>query len=219
MSKQENSRIKRAYCIDDFERMKFKDFAWGDEWIALFGDTELAGCWLVWGNSGNGKTSFALQLCKHLANNGVKCIYNSLEQGRSKSLQKQIALTRFENKKNFTVLDREPIAEMKERLRRRRSADVIVIDSIQYTLMKYSDYQALKEEFPNKLFVYISHANGKEPRGATATSVRYDADVKLWIEGYRAFSMSRLGGGTYYNIWPQASAAYYNDDLEPSVNS
>jgi hypothetical protein len=207
-------KLNRALSVDDFSRMKFRDFNWSDEWADFFGDTELAGVWIAWADSGNGKTSFALQLCKYLCSHGIRCVYNSLEQGRSKSLQKQILETNFGTAaRRFQALNREPIEDLKIRLRKKQSAQLVVIDSLQYTQMKFSDYKALKEEFPNKLFLFISHAKGKEPKGAVADAVRYDADVKIYIEGYRAFCLSRLGGGAHYDIWPSAAAKYYNEDL------
>ena len=54
--------------------------------------------------------------------------------------------------------------------------------------MTYGDYIQLKEEFPDKLFIIISHARGKNPKGDAATSVMYDADLKIWVEGYVAYS-------------------------------
>ena len=50
--------------------------------------------------------------------------------------------------------------------------------------MTYKDYIQLKEEFPDKLFIFISHARGKNPKGDAATSVMYDADLKIWVEGH-----------------------------------
>lgn len=207
-------KLNRALSVDDFERMRFRDFDWSAEWADFFGDTELAGVWIAWSDSGNGKTTFALQLCKYLCSHGVRCCFDSLEQGRSKSLQKQIINTNFgASARRFTVLNRESIDDLKIRLSKKHSPDFIVIDSLQYTQMKFSEYKSLKEMFPNKLFLFISHALGKEPKGAVAQSVRYDADVKIYIEGYRATCLSRLGGGKFYDIWPEASAKYYNDDL------
>ena len=101
----------------------------------------------------------------------------------------------------------------------RRSAEVVVIDSLQYTMMKFSDYKGFERRISRQSFSSsLATHEARNPRGHTADAVRYDSDVKIWIEGYRAFSMSRLGGGAYYDIWPEASAKYYNDDLEPGEN-
>ena len=51
-----------------------------------FGQPEQNGVWFIWGRSGNGKTSFVLQLCKELTRYG-KVAYDSLEEGDSLTMQ------------------------------------------------------------------------------------------------------------------------------------
>lgn len=185
-------------------------------WKESFGAPELCGSWLIWGASGNGKTRFALQLCKYLCEFG-KVTYNSLEEGLSKSMQKAIIATGMTGvSKKFTLLDQEPIEELKVRLSKRRSPDIIVIDSIQYTGMNYKDYKTLRSEFPHKLFILISHADGKEPAGRVAKSIRYDAFIKIRIEGYKALPVSRYGGGEPYIIWEEGSKKYWGETLKES---
>lgn len=208
----------RAISLDELERSKFTEFDWDGEWFDFFGDIGFEGVMLVWGESGNGKTTFALKLCKYLASKGKKSIYDSLEQGRSKSMQKQIklaGLTSANTRKGmFNLLDKESIDELKIRLRKKHSADFIVIDSLQYSGMNYKAYQELKDEFAGrKLIMLISHAEGRRPAGRVATSIRYDADIKIQCEGYRASCLSRLGGGKPYTIWHEAAAKYYNENL------
>ena len=41
-------------------------------WADAFGEPERIGVWFIWGNSGNGKSSFVMQLCKELAAAGCK---------------------------------------------------------------------------------------------------------------------------------------------------
>ncbi len=208
-------KLNRAISVAELEATKFKDFDWESPWFDLFGDVELAGTWLMHGNTGNGKTQFALQLCRYLAGRGVKCAYNSLEQGRSKSMRKQTRITNMAAvARNFLLLNKESIEDLTLRLRKRRSPDFIVIDSLQYSGITYKQYQALKEEFAHKkLILFLSHADGKKPLGSVANRMLYDVDVKLRVEGYRAFTISRLGGGTPYDIWPEMAAKFYNEDL------
>jgi hypothetical protein len=110
-----------------------------------------------------------------------------------------------EVKGNFLLLDKEPISDLRARLRRQRSPEAIVIDSIQYTGLTYSEYKKLRDEFPKKLFIFISHAEGKEPKGRVAGSVKYDAFVKIWVEGFKAYPMSRFGGGKEFVIWDKGA--------------
>jgi len=208
-------KLNRAVSIDQLERMKFNELPFEGEWRALVGEPEISGSWLIWGNSGNGKTRFALQLCKYLAQ-FCRVAYNSLEEGASKSMKKAFKeVGMSEVKRRVILLDNEPIEELKERLRKRRSPDVVVIDSVQYSGMNYKDYTALRRDFTNKLFILISHADGKNPAGRTAKSIRYDAFVKVWVEGHRAFALSRYGGGEHYDVWPEAAANYYGENLTP----
>jgi hypothetical protein len=206
-------KLNRAISVSQLEAMEFNELPFEGDWQALIGNPELSGSWLIWGDSGNGKTRFALQLCKYLAQ-FCRVAYNSMEEGASKSMKRAFREVGMgEVKCAVILLDNEPVDELKERLRKRRSPDVIVIDSIQYSGLNYRDYVALRSEFTNKLFILISHADGKNPAGRTAKSIRYDAFVKIRIEGYRAFALSRYGGGKPFTIWKEGAEAYYNEDL------
>ena len=94
----------------------------------------------------------------------------------------------------------------------KKSARIVVIDSFQYTLMSYRDYLAFKQQFPDKLIIFISHADGKNPAGRSAKSVMYDASLKIYIEGYRAFSKGRyIGEKGYFDIWPERALKYWGE--------
>jgi hypothetical protein len=188
---------------------KANELDFSGDFLRSFGRPEVTGSWIIWGNPGNGKTRFALQLCKYFAR-FVKVAYNSLEEGASKSIREAILdVGMSEVRNNFLLLDTEPIEELKERLRKQRSPDVIFIDSWQYTGLNYAEYRKLRSEFQHKLFVLISHAEGKSPEGRTAKSIRYDSFVKIWVEGYRAFPASRYGGNEPFTIWDKGAAEFY----------
>jgi hypothetical protein len=211
--KKDGAKLCRAISVSQLETMTFNELPFDGAWAELIGKPEISGAWLIWGDSGNGKTRFALQLCKYMAR-FCRVAYNSMEEGASKSMKKAFREVGMDEvKRNVILLDNEPIVDLKERLRKRRSPDAVVIDSVQYTGMTYRDYTSLRAEFRNKLFIMISHADGKNPAGRTAKSIRYDAFVKIRVEGYRAFALSRYGGGKPFTIWEEGAAAYYNEDL------
>ena len=195
------ARIKRALTIDEFTRKKFVTMAFEGDFKKLIGTPERSGAWIIWGESGNGKTRFALQLAKHLCKYG-RVIYNSLEEGVKLSFQRAIVSTNFKPVANkFQILDQEPIEELIVRLKKQKSAQIIFIDSLQYTELNKNSYKRLINTFPSKLFIFISHAEGKKPKGTTADSIRYDADVKIFVDAYMAYCVSRFGGGKTYSIW------------------
>lgn len=203
--------MARAYSVREVLAKKNPHLPFEGVWAKSFGMPSRTGVWIIWGESANGKSSFAMQLAKELTKYG-KVAYNSLEESLSLSFQENMQRCRMEEAGGrFLVLDREPIAELGIRLKKQRSPDFIIIDSLQYTGMNYKDYKRLKEDFPNKLFVFISHADGDKPKGATATSIQYDADMKIMVRGYRAICKGRFipEAGNHYTIWADAEAKYW----------
>ena len=111
---------------------------------------------------------------------------------------------------DLLLLDRESIEDLKIRLRKRRSPNIIFIDTLQYTGMSYKEYLELINEFRSKLFIFVSHAKGAEPKGAVAEAVRYDSNVKMFVESFHTIPQSRYGGGEPYIIWQKG----YDDFVE-----
>jgi len=192
--------------------MKKEKFAFTGKWEEAFGAPECVGVWFIWGNSGNGKTSFVMQLCKELAKFG-KVGYNSLEEGVSLSMQN--AIQRFnmvEENRKVVFLDGESMEELSERLKKPKQPKFIVIDSFQYTQMNYKAYLKFKEMHRDKLIIFISHADGSNPSGRSAKSVMYDSSLKIWVQGYKAFSKGRFIGSTgQYTIWEEGAFKYWNE--------
>ena len=203
--------MSKAYSTHRLLQLKFNVLDFDGQWLNAIGKPEVRGSWLIYGGSTNGKTRFAMQLAKQLAKFG-KVVFDSLEEGASKSIQQAVQQTNMlEVGNNFNLLDVEPMEELRERLLKDKKIKFVIIDSLQYSGLSYSDYKALKDEFSKKIFVFISHADGKEPAGATAKAIKYDAFVKIWIEGYKAFAQSRYGGGEPYVIWEAGADKYWTE--------
>lgn len=169
---------------------------------------------IVWGNSGNGKSSFLMQFIKPLMDANIgKGLYVSLEEGFEASIQANVLrhLTdEYMGKIEFA--DYEMTYEkLCEKLSKRKSPKFIIIDSLQYWNINYDKYKALKELFPRKTFIFISHADGQHPSGTTAKQIRYDVPVKVRVEGYVAFVVSRFGGNKPFVIWEAGAKKHWGD--------
>lgn len=206
-------RLPRGYAARELIGMKFPTYDFDGCFYDLIGRPQTSGTWLVWGHSGNGKTRFTLQLAKYLTR-FAKVAYNTMEEGARLTFAKAVRESNMlECGSRFLVLHREPIKTLKTRLSRKHAATVVFIDSLQYSGITKSAYIALKEKYPNVLFVFISHAEGKDPKGSVADFIRYDADVKIRIEGFRAFSISRYTGDTKpYTIYEAGADKYWGVD-------
>ncbi|MBQ9254988.1 MAG: AAA family ATPase [Bacteroidales bacterium] len=198
-------------------RMKFNPVEFEGEWKAGFGRPELSGSWLVYGGSGSGKTTFMLQLAKYLTNFS-KVIYDSIEQGLTLSFQRAWERVKMiEAGNNFVLVEKENTKQdIWDRLSRRKSPNVIIIDSVNYMLnFTKREYEQLLNNFPNKLFIFVAHENNKQPMGSLANFIRYNSDIKIHVEGYRAFITTRFEdsekgeGGKPFTIWEQGAKDYW----------
>nr|DAR05653.1 MAG TPA: AAA domain protein [Caudoviricetes sp.] len=206
--------MARAYSNANIRSARFRVADFGGAWRDSIGMPVLRGTWLIYGGSGSGKTSFCLQLAKYLSQYG-RVLYNSLEQGLSPTMQSAwIASGMEEAGRRVKLLDREGYDELFERLAKRQSPEIVIIDSINYLRgLRLSDYQLLSQRYRKKLFVIVAHEKGGEPKGALAQAIRYDADVKIRVEGYRAMVTSRYAtsevGGQDYIIWDKGAEGYW----------
>ncbi|OJV19889.1 MAG: hypothetical protein BGO30_07380 [Bacteroidetes bacterium 41-46] len=183
-------------------------------WKTAIGNPEVGGSWIMWGQSFNGKTSFMLQLCKYLC--GFEpVLLNSLEEGVGRSMQIALKRNKMDEVKRFAIVEGESTEELIERLSKKKSPRIIVTDSVQYADITYKEYKDLKRRFPHKLFIFVSHAEGKLPDGRVANKIRYDAMVKIRVEGYRAFVNSRYsennGESNYITIWNEGASRYWGE--------
>lgn len=206
------TKLKRAYSVQSILSINHKEISLTGKWKRHIGIPEESGVWFVYGNSGNGKSSYIMQMVKELSKHG-KVVFNDLEEGVRLSMKKNIireGLNEDPNvKKNFRVLNKEPMEQLEKRLRRHKSPKFIIINSWQYTGYDSEAFVNLINEFPDKLFIIISHADGTRPDGATAKKIHYHADVKIWVEGFKAFPVSRYEGMEKYIIWNKGASEYW----------
>lgn len=215
--------MSRAISNINVLAARFETVEFAGEWLASFGRPELRGTWIIWGGSGSGKTTFTLMLCKYLANFG-RVAYNSLEQGLSLSLQKAWGRVGMGEAGNSVILlNKEELPELRARLSKRKSPEIIIIDSVQYLDgFNWASFKKLKREYPDKLFIFISQADraGKDPDGKLAGKIRYDAEIKIKVEGFKAFVTTRYEdaergeGGADFIIWEQGAAEYWAEQLK-----
>ena len=184
-------------------------------WLESFGKPELRGAWIIYGESGTGKTHFALELLKYLSQFVQRGAYDTVEQGMSLSFQNawnDASMQALGNK--VVIFNKEQISSLSVHLRKRRSPQIIIIDSITaLTGFTRRAFAELMDEFPDKLFIFIAHEENNKPYPAIAQHVRKLSEVKCHVVGFRAYITTRFQtrdghGGEPYTIWEQGAAEY-----------
>ena len=202
----------RGLTANDMMSKKYKLFDFDGSWHEFVGKPEINGVWFIWGNSGNGKTTFVLEMVKYLSQ-FVKVAYNSLEEGFSHTMQNSFRNVNMKSAHAKRVLIvSETMDELETRLNKKNSPHAVIIDSFQYSQLTYKQYIEFKKKFPRKLIIFVSHADGKQPSGRSARSVMYDSSLKIWVEGYKAFTKGRYIGSTgEYVIWAEGALKYWGE--------
>lgn len=200
------------FSVDEIESTKFKEFDFTGKWEESFGKPEARGVWIIYGKSYNGKSTFMMQLAKYLTGFVKnKVLINSLEEGKTKSFKMNIERSGINAVKDKVIFgNRVEMAKICARLDKQRSPEVIFIDSLQYAKLNKKSFEELRENYRNKLWIFISQADkAGEPKGSLAEDIKFDADVKIKVEGFKAFPESRFGGGEEFIIDPERAAKYH----------
>lgn len=193
--------------------IKFDTIRLGGGWDECVGEIETTGIWFIWGNSGNGKTSAVVSLCKELSVFG-KVLYNSREEGVSLTMQSTLRRYGMGELGSRFQLANMSLQELDEKISQQRSPKFVVLDSFQFMGLTYKDFRAFCEKHKNKMLIFVSRTRGRQPEGRAAISAMYDASCKIWVEGYKAFSKGRFVGTTgEMTIWDEGAKKYWSDPI------
>ena len=201
---QETYTVPPAYSWADIEKRKFKTLEFEGVWLDLIGTPEVSGSWIIWGYQETGKPAFAP--ISQIYGRIPESFYNTLEEGMKLSFKQALEDNNIQSVGNRFCFHKEKLPQLLARLRQKRSPNIIIIDSLQHFRITQAEYYNLLEEFPTKLFIFISHA-GKPAKGELADEIRYNSDVKIRVDKFIATPVenTRYGGNKPYTIWEEGA--------------
>ena len=205
-------KLKRAKTASQIYERKRDILPFEAPWLSHIGAPEISGSWFVYGHSGNGKTSYLLQMAKYLARFG-RVWYNGLEEGDSESFKQALQRVGMEAVGSDFFLLEDSLEDLMARLRRRNRPRFLFIDSLQVMGMAKKGYHDLKDlcDHHGVQLIIIGHAEGKKPEGRLGKYIEYISFVKIWVEGFKAFPKSRYGGAQPYIIYEKRASEYWTD--------
>jgi DNA replication protein DnaC len=191
----------KAIGITEFLNKSFDTYEFDGEWFESFGQPEKNFIMMLYGDSGNGKTEFAIKLTKYLAS-FTKTLYCSYEQGISKSLQDAILRNKLSEVNGSVFFTQgEALQDLIIRLKKRASPRIVIIDSLDYMRLTTDQFKTLKALFPRKSFIIISWSNNDKPKSQYAKDIEYMADIKALVRDFKVYPKSRFGGNKPFVIW------------------
>lgn len=164
------------------------------------------------GDQGGGKTRFSYQLANGFADIDMKVAMFSLEIGRKSDLVRRMReeYLETENRNNIFITDQLP--QGFDTIRKTaKDFDVIIIDSWNKLHVKSSEFDRLRKEYPNTIFIIIFQRTTQGTiRGGTAPL--FDSGINLEVvkvgdtftNNYAVATKNRYGvTGLQYNITQQ----------------
>lgn len=204
----------RAYTPKEILSKKYEVLQWRERWVSAFGRPETTGIFCIVGNSTNGKSSLIVELAKELAEVLGKGFLNPYEEGTKITFQELIKQSGLDVVNGRVGIRKEPIIQTINRALKPKSPKFFIIDSIQALRLTRKEYALLQEISEKKLIIFISRAEGKSARGKLAQDIWFDADQKIWVEGFKAISMGRHNAGGEYVIWDEGATKYWGTKLK-----
>lgn len=185
-------------------------------WKEVLGEPEKSGIWLIWGAEKNGKTWFALILANFLSQFS-RTHYVSAEEGMKKGFKDAIVRAKISAlNKALAFNEYEPLAELYERLSKRKAPRIVVIDNITVynNELKNGGMRKLVLDFPNTLFIFLAHEERGEPYTSTAKLCKRLADIIIHVEGLTCNVSGRCPGGKILIDEDRAALVYGNQILK-----
>jgi hypothetical protein len=193
----------RALGVTEFLAKKFDVLEFDSHWLESYDRPERNFSAMFYGESGNGKTEYTTMFAKYLTKFG-SVLYNSIEQGSSRSLQASWERQGMhEVKGRITLADRESYGSMILRLKKKNSPNFVIIDSTRYMRLTYDMWQELRGMFKKKSFILIAHGSGDNPKSYSDKEILFDVDIKVQVKAYQAIPRCRFGGNKPYIFYQE----------------
>lgn len=170
--------IPKIMSSEKLFELQFDCLNFDGEWNELFGLPSIDFHCIIHGKSGNGKSTFAIQMAKYLAESFGNVLYVSGEEGFSLTFQ-----TKFVNSDAFTSsLDVADVRSYDEfiRLVPRDSYNFIFLDSLDTMKIDAVKLRTIKELYKNTAIITISQATkGGQMRGSN--EIVHDSDIVVEV--------------------------------------
>jgi len=188
----------RALSTKNLFDKQYKTFGFSGLWAQAMGEPTRNGIWTIYGKEKHGKTWFTLMIADVLSE-FERVLYISAEEGMDKPFVEAVKRAGIKaSKSRLNYLEYIPIDELEERLSKRKSPNVIILDNctIYAPDFKGGVLRKLMHKYPGKLFIYVAHEEKNEPSNALGQMAKKLSKIIVRVQGLTAFISGRCPGGT-----------------------
>jgi len=185
-----NINSDKIISSQHLKKMEFKALNFQGKWNTLFGYPSTNFHCVIHGMSGEGKSTFAIQFAKYLADNFGRVIYISGEEGFSKTFKDKFSNNNAESKfldvadlRTFDDINREVPPE---------SYNFIFIDSLDNMKIDADKMKKIRERYKNSALITISQST-KDGKMRGSYEIVHDCDIAVKVEsGIAATTKNRF---------------------------
>jgi tRNA uridine 5-carbamoylmethylation protein Kti12 len=170
---------KDTMSLYELQSKQFKTLKFDGEWSKLIGTPEQNFALMIYGQPGNGKSTFAVNLSEYLANNFGYVLYNSAEEGVSLSLQDKLKNINSDKLRVSSFKDFEGI---KKHLKQSLSK-FIVLDSVNHMNLTPDEVEELKKIDPTRGFITI-HQVTKNGDYKGNNKFLHNCDIEIIVDEF-----------------------------------
>ena len=143
------------------------------------------------GDSGAGKSTFSYQLAKTFLGEGFQAKYFSLEEGVGKLTAKKLDQAGIDDLDDITIVPKGTLREVRNAA---SDYDLILIDSFQKLGAKPEEFDRLRQDFPETIFISIfQKTSSGKIRGGSQIKFDSSATINVKWEGNERVAIMEKG--------------------------
>jgi hypothetical protein len=160
------------------------------------------------GDSGAGKSYFSFELAKTFIDYGFSCKYFSMEEGLGKLTQDKLKVYDLGN--DITLCGNATLNEVRKDA---KAFDLIIIDSFQKLNVKPDEFEKLRQDFPETVFIIIfQKTTAGTMRGGSSIKFNSSANIDVQLkDGERIAVMEKGRYGTIGWVYSISEGVVVND--------
>lgn len=200
--------MPKTFTLSQLERKRYDQLKLSDHFTPHLGCPTRNFSLSITGESGNGKTSYTMQLVKDIIlNENGRLLYVSSEEGDDATFQaaaKRADLFSL-NPKKFKGITQCGYNDIRDEINANKGEKYrfLILDSIDSIGMTYNQWATLRDENRDLAIIAISWMDKGLPKSQYAKDIFYMSNIKIIVENYVAVvrSCRYEGGGADFVIW------------------